>query len=200
MNILSFIDRIVIILFLYIRTYTFFWLIKNKEKYIKERHICDYLPIRSLLSYTAFGTYLSFFTSSYTEIFGVSPSSCVLCITWINLFTTTVAYYVFIFPDVIKEGSPFGFTQEIMGHGPLLLLNAIRSFYVEKFFNLTNLFYSIGFAYWWFIFIWGPWFYFTGDSVYPILNNCPNFYAKLKVTFKVAVVPCIGFSIGYFIY
>ena len=200
MNILSLTDRIVIILFLYIRTYTLFWLIKNKKRYIKEKHICDLLPIRSLLSYTAFGTYLSFFTSVYTEMFGVSPSSCVLCVTWINLFTTTIAYYVFIFPDVVNDGSPFGFTNELLGHGPLLLLNVIRSFYVQKFFSFYNLLYSIGFAYTWFIFIWGPWFYCTNDSIYPILNKCDNLFSKFRVTLKVAVVSFAGFLIGYLIY
>lgn len=200
MNTISVIDKITITFVLYLRIYSFFWIIKNKHSYVKDKHICDYLPFRSLISYTAFGTYLAFLTSLYTEIIGVNPSDYFLCMTWINLFTTTIAYYVFIFPDVINEGSPFGFTNELLGHGPLLLLNVIRTFYVGKFFSFYNLLYSIGFAYTWFIFIWGPWFYYTNDSIYPILNKCDNFLSKFRVTLKVTVVSFIGFFIGYLIY
>ena len=191
------IDTIIVIFYFYLRIGSFNWILKNKELFNDEQNkdIKNYLPIRSLISYTACATHLTFYTCMYSLYNSCNPESYILCATWINLFSTTFAYYIYVYPYTLNNDYPFNFLNEILGHGPLLLLFSIRSIYIENYFNLVNFFYSICFAYAWFFLIWGPWYYITNDVIYPVF-----FKKKLKEIFpytvKVTILSFFGYIIG----
>lgn len=195
------IDTVIVLFYFYLRIGSYIWILKNKDLFNDEqnRDIKNYLPFRSFISYTACATHLAFYTSIYSLYNDINPEDNILCITWLNLFSTTIAYYIYVFPDTYKEGYPFNILNEILGHGPLLILFSIKSFYINSYFNLINYFYAIGFAYSWFVLIWAPWYYLTNDVIYPVFFR-KNLKEIFGYTIKVAILTFFGYLIGKLVY
>ena len=193
------IDTITISLFLFLRVYSFNWLIKNRNKFLTDiddsyKKLGIFLPFRSFISFTASGTYLTAMTSAYTLYYDKNPSNLLCSLTWTILFVTTVAYYIFLFPYSLKPGYPFNFYTDIVGHGPLFILFSVRSFYVENYFEWINLPKVLLFPYFWLFFIWFPWYKITGDAVYPFFKDENSLKNKISIIFKATCLGIIGFT------
>lgn len=200
-----FIDTLTILLFLYMRIESIKWYWKERTKFVHYPDaiyykLKNYLPIRSLITYTSSGTYLSFYSSIYSYIYYTPPPSYILSLTWTTLFTTTIGYYIFVFPSFKTTKNPDNLKLDLLNHGPLLLLSSIKNLYFDNVFKLSEIFYPLLFGYFWFFFIWGSWYLTTGDYLYSKLSNLYSMKEKIITILKMNFLGFIGFLTAYLYY
>ena len=128
-----------------------------------------------------------------------------LPIAWNLNFKSTVCYYIYML--MCKYGLSMDFTSlysiilKNLSHGPhlLYLIPYIKHHGNPHLFNINTLLVTYFIAMLRFIFIYYPWYYLTGDSLYIIYSPKYTIINMLNTTLKISFIIIIGNYSGSFI-
>ena len=86
---------------------------------------------------------------------------------------------------------------EFMTHGGIPILMVFDLYRYP--YTIANIIYPITFSIMWLTLVILPWYYITGDPVYPFLHKDVPLYFKLSIISNILLINLISGYIGYFI-
>ena len=194
----------IILISLLIRSIICLFYFNNRKKYIHDKKLYykfgDFIPITTLITYTATGSYLCIFSCLYEYIYNYNLPTFLFSITWVTLFVTNLAYYVLIYPSNYLDKNPNSNLNNILDHGPLIILFSYKILLEDRLvFVINEQYYSFYFALSWLIFIWLPWYYFTNDPIYKLLGDNISNKNKIKTILKITFLCILSFYFGQYL-
>ena len=188
----------IFILVIFLRLYSFYYYFifrKDLPNYSILGNLCILIPFTR---YTDSSLFLSLFWSYNSLSTGNIPE--LTCTTWCILCNVSLGSW--IFKKKLTTHEPNCDTiiyklTEFLTHGaiPIIMLFDLPNYSFE----LIHLIYPIIFSFCWLTFIIMPWYYITGDSVYPFLQKDVPLYFKISIMSNIMLINLISGYIGFLI-
>ncbi len=181
-----------------------YWISKHKKQLSAYHNFNNKIYLRGSLTYTSFGTYCLFLVSLYEILTNrkISPELMNYC--WSILFSVTSGYYLYVVPGILKSTDPRNWFLNILCHGPYFLISTYKLFlgYPHSiqidYFNEVK--YCLLYSYGWLFSVWFPWYYLTGDYMYPPLSNKLSKRKRVMNILKMRSLTMIGISGKHLVY
>lgn len=147
----------------------------------------EWLPIRSLFTYTNYSNFLALFwflnRHTHCKEYFLAMYTC--------LFITTAGFWSVVYPKMrITSYRMYDLIIETANHGPILLSILPDLYKYRNDFTLTNFQYPIYYSAFWLFGIWMPWFYMTKD---PLYKDFIHFDERLNTLFKMFLIGSFGY-------
>ena len=188
----------ILILTIFLKIYSFYYYIFFRNFLDKYKLLGNYIFFVPFTRYTDLSMFLSLIWSYNSYYYTVCP--VLTCSTWCIQCNASIAYWVLKKNIVSKEINSDTFLykfSEFMCHGGILLL---MIFDLNKYkFEFINVTYPIYLSIIWLFFIILPWYYFTGDSVYPFLDKKESLISKFLIFFNILIINITSAYVGFYL-
>lgn len=188
----------ILLILIYEKIATIFWLKKNQSKLINYHKVKDYFILQRFVTYTSLGNHLAIISAFYCLIFNHTINNIFFILTWNTLFSVTIGFWLLVYPKIICSGEPYNTFLDFLGHGPALILNSLLIKEYNISFTIDSVVYPILLGYFYLFFIWLPWYKLTGDPIYEAMDKKWN--NRLITIFKMNFIAIVGhlFAIYFF--
>lgn len=194
-----------LLLILFEKTYLYFSIFKHKSNYRNNSnlHLVNLLCARNLVTFTCNGTILFFWILIY-DLFtpNYASNQIIWNYCWSILFSTTFGFYIYVYPLTPKKKNFSIKLLNYWSHGPYLLLCTFKlsTFTTPNNYDIfEEIYLCLGFSYLWFISIWFPWYYITGDYIYELLSNNLSLQQRFVNILKFKRILLLGIFIKYIV-
>ena len=165
------------------RVFSFFCINKIKKTFKqKKRKLYLLIPFTR---YTDLSQILSLIWSCSIYIFKTEPSNALTATTWVVLCNTSIGYWLFK-KELESNQSPdsdklYYKICDFITHGGLNILIYFRD--SNYFYTINDIIYPIILSLLWLVFIMEPFYYITGEPVYPFLDKKVDIFKKISIIF-----------------
>ena len=188
------------------RLYSIYWINQEKNNFTSPKNnltkkLGSLIHIRNLLTFTAFGSYLVLYYSLYKIYYGLSPPNYIFSVAWVIDLTTTIGFWFLVYPLYNIDTNPQNRILDVLSHGPTFVnMSYILSNFNNNPIYIYNLKYSLCAGFFWLLFIWIPWYIFTNDAMYHVLNSKKSIKSRLKSIFKILLIIILSHCLGAYVY
>jgi hypothetical protein len=161
----------ILLILIYEKIATIFWLKKNQNKLINYNKVKDYFILQRFVTYTSLANHLSILSAFYCLIFNHTINNIFFILTWNTLFSVTIGFWLLVYPKIIYSGEPYNTFLDFLAHGPVLVLYSLLVKEYNIIFTIDTVIYPILLGYFYLFFIWLPWYKLTGDSIYEAMDK-----------------------------
>jgi len=159
----------------------------NKNPMNTYDQLGDWLPMRSLFTYTNYSNFLALIwfinKKTHCKEYYLSMYTC--------LFITTFGFWTVVYPKMrITSYRLYNLIIETANHGPILLSILPDLYTYKNDFSIINFKYPIYYSSFWLFAIWMPWYYMTNDPLYKDFINLEN---RMSTLLKMFLIGSFGF-------
>lgn len=159
----------------------------NKKPMNTYDQLGDWLPIRSLFTYTNYSNFLALFwylsKNIHSREYYLSMYTC--------LFITTAGFWIVVYPKMrVTSYRLYDLIIETANHAPILLSILPDLYTYKNDFSIVNFKYPVYYSAFWLFGIWMPWYYITNDPLYKDFIYLEN---RMTTLFKMFLIGSFGY-------
>ena len=173
------------------RLYSIYWHFKEMNNFKSFSNLGILILFKSFFTLTAYGSYLIFYFSSM-KVLKYPVSNIYFSNALIIDLTTTMGFWLMVYPFSLNSKEPQNRILDISSHLPSTIIMNYLLFTGNYVIKLNEIIYSVLSGLFWFVFIWGPWYYLTNDPLYFVLDKIHGNFKRVIAILKILLLILIN--------